>query len=372
VRFKSEEEWLANRKNYIGGSDAAAALGISPYKTVLQLCMEKWGESEHKAPTEAMERGKTLEPLVLEMYRARTGHDVSGSIENETWMSSEAYPFMAATPDGDDLDEDALLQIKTVWAWLRDEWGESGTQDIPDHIMAQVQHEMAVTEAHQNNVVALFGSDDAFRMLCLMLRSGMPMEKVLEFALAMDSDESASLDFCVYPIMRNDEAIEAIIQEEQRVWYKHVEAHEPPPDASIPEKTKLMVEADDDGRELLSGLKEIDDELQHWQTKYDIARAEVEKAIGENAGIFHDAIGKVTFKAPKAKAVVNAEAVVQELRNSDPEEAAALCAAHRTILDHDAVITDWRATSPDACKAAVAKHTTVTQGARRFLKRWNK
>lgn len=41
--LKSREEWLAARKNYIGGSDASAVLGMNPYKTNLELWKEKTG-----------------------------------------------------------------------------------------------------------------------------------------------------------------------------------------------------------------------------------------------------------------------------------------------------------------------------------------
>ena len=37
------EEWLAVRKRGIGSSDAAAAVGLSPYKSQLELWLEKTG-----------------------------------------------------------------------------------------------------------------------------------------------------------------------------------------------------------------------------------------------------------------------------------------------------------------------------------------
>jgi predicted phage-related endonuclease len=40
---KTREEWLARRTGYIGGSDAAAALGLSPWKTNVDLWEEKTG-----------------------------------------------------------------------------------------------------------------------------------------------------------------------------------------------------------------------------------------------------------------------------------------------------------------------------------------
>ena len=41
--FNSREEWLQGRKNHIGGSDAAACVGLNPYKDNVQLWEEKVG-----------------------------------------------------------------------------------------------------------------------------------------------------------------------------------------------------------------------------------------------------------------------------------------------------------------------------------------
>ena len=42
----SREEWLALRRGYIGGSDAAAVVGLSPYVTPYQVWAEKTGKVE--------------------------------------------------------------------------------------------------------------------------------------------------------------------------------------------------------------------------------------------------------------------------------------------------------------------------------------
>jgi len=42
----NKEEWLEERKNGIGGSDAATILGLNPYKTNIDLWEEKTGRKE--------------------------------------------------------------------------------------------------------------------------------------------------------------------------------------------------------------------------------------------------------------------------------------------------------------------------------------
>lgn len=81
--------WLAARAHgpdgsipiTIGGSDVAAVFGISPWKTPLDLWLEKAGklipdESENMWQKEM---GHLLEPVVAQMYAFKTGHRVIAS-----------------------------------------------------------------------------------------------------------------------------------------------------------------------------------------------------------------------------------------------------------------------------------------------------
>ena len=335
----TREQWLERRRSYMCASDAAAALGMSKWKSPLELCMEKWGEVEDKDPSEAMIRGQKLEALVLDMYHHRTDHAVVG----ESFVVSDEHDWMAATPDGMDLEAGPLLQIKTVSAFIRDQWGESGSQDIPEEVMLQVQHEMCVTGADTDIVVALFGSQDVFRMLVILTDGEMPTDDLRGIAERMD-DSECSLEYAVYPIERDEEIIADLLEQEKAFWDNHVQAHEPPPDASIPEKTDLLLEAEGDQIDMLKALRDAEAAVKDAEAVYDDARVEVEQLIGENAGVFHDTVGKATFKAPKPKETVNYKAVTGDFGKIDP----------------------------DACEASMARNTSVKQGRRVFRKKWNK
>lgn len=62
----SREEWLAYRRKGIGGSDAAAVLGISPFRTGVDLYYDKLGLPVDDSDENwvAMEMGNLLEDLV--------------------------------------------------------------------------------------------------------------------------------------------------------------------------------------------------------------------------------------------------------------------------------------------------------------------
>lgn len=153
IRDVGREGWLALRK--LGGSDAAAIMGESPYRghTPYRLHAEKIGTLPARKPSEAMEIGSLLEDLTASLYASRTGHKVR---KNYHLYQSREHPFMTATPDYviDRLrDALTLLQIKTTSAYNADQWSDG----VPRHVELQVQHEMYVTGAVHTVVACLIG-----------------------------------------------------------------------------------------------------------------------------------------------------------------------------------------------------------------------
>ena len=79
----SHQEWLAVRNTGIGGSDAAAACGLNPYMSMLELWLIKTGRQNPDLSDGLMENaysplywGKELEPLIAKYYTAKTGNKV--------------------------------------------------------------------------------------------------------------------------------------------------------------------------------------------------------------------------------------------------------------------------------------------------------
>ena len=73
------EEWLAYRRKGIGGSDASAVLGISPFRTGVDLYYDKLGQSveDDEQNWVAKEMGTVLEDLVARIFAKKTGLKVS-------------------------------------------------------------------------------------------------------------------------------------------------------------------------------------------------------------------------------------------------------------------------------------------------------
>jgi putative phage-type endonuclease len=153
----NRDEFLADRRSGIGGSDAAAVLGLSKWKTPFAVYQEKVGEILETTENEAMLWGKALEPVIRQQYAERTGRAV---LVPDGMLTHPKHSFMLANLDGF-TDDKRIVEIKT--ARTADEWGEPGTDEVPQAYLIQVQHYMAVTGFPVADVAVLIGGQD-FRL----------------------------------------------------------------------------------------------------------------------------------------------------------------------------------------------------------------
>lgn len=131
----TRDEWRVWRNKGIGGSDAPIILGLSPYKTRLELYEEKiLSEPPPEQTNFVAERGNRFEPRIRSLVELVTGEEFSVAL-----LESEAFPFIRVSLDGINLNKDIILEIKTV--------GKDNHNKIPDHYYAQVQHELFVSQA---------------------------------------------------------------------------------------------------------------------------------------------------------------------------------------------------------------------------------
>ena len=135
----TREEWKQNRLNGIGGSDVAAALGMSQYKSPYYLWCEKTGRIQNDVDNEAMRVGRDLEEYVAKRFCEETGKKVRKS--NYSYQSVD-YPFMLANVDRFVVGESAGLECKTASALNRTRYDKG---DVPIQYYLQCMHYMAVT-----------------------------------------------------------------------------------------------------------------------------------------------------------------------------------------------------------------------------------
>ena len=154
----NRQEWLKKRKTYIGGSDIGAIVGSNPYKTTLDVYLDKVSEGEHiDDMNEPAYWGVQLESVVAEEYSRRTGLEVKKPGEV---IYHSKYPHIAANLDGWVNGESHILECKTASFTKSHEWGEVGTEQIPESYLYQVAYYCAITGATRADIAVLIGGND--------------------------------------------------------------------------------------------------------------------------------------------------------------------------------------------------------------------
>jgi putative phage-type endonuclease len=153
----TQAEWLEVRRKGIGSSDCAAACGLNPYMSMLELWMIKTGRiqqsieegSEGHAP---LYWGKRLEPLVAEFYSMHTQYKVRRVNAVLQHPDPDKY-FMLANLDYSVVgDADVqILECKTAGEYGAKLWRDG----VPLYVLCQVQHQLAVTGKQAAHICAL-------------------------------------------------------------------------------------------------------------------------------------------------------------------------------------------------------------------------
>lgn len=161
---RSRDEWLAERRTGIGGSDAAAVMGLSPFATPLTVWLDKTGRAGPKEETEAMRIGTELEDYVARSYARETGRRVqrfTRTLHDGCLLGNFdrlVVPEGAKVAShGGEVRTDTLLECKTASR----EWADG----VPLHYQMQVQHYMGLAPTlEQADVAVLFLGRKRFEM----------------------------------------------------------------------------------------------------------------------------------------------------------------------------------------------------------------
>lgn len=156
----SRERWLEERKRYITATDVSAICGLNPWRTPLDVYLEKSGLTEPQPETVPMRMGRMLQPVVLDLYEEKTGLAVRRYDDTELVVSSD-IPWAACTPDAELVAGDRrVVEAKIVGERQAARWGEPGTDDVPEYYLVQVAWQMLVTGREAGDLAALFGGRD--------------------------------------------------------------------------------------------------------------------------------------------------------------------------------------------------------------------
>jgi len=271
--------WLGARKTGIGGSDAAALLGVSKWKTPLDVYLSKITDDVQEE-TPAMHWGHCLEPIVRDEYITQTGASVL--VEPTTIYRHPEYPWMIGSLDGMATlpnQERRILEVKTSRS--DDGWGNPGTDEIPVAYIAQVQHYMAITGAPCADVAVLIGGSD----------------------------------FRLYHVPADADIQHLLIETEQHFWHEHVVPHNPPPPTTAKDLTVLFPRSFDVEKEATDEIHLVVKRLVALKAQRDALDKDIEEAeyavktyMGDAAGLTYQGKTLATWKSSKDRQKFDAKA----------------------------------------------------------------
>ncbi len=154
------EEWLKWRKMGIGGSDAGAVCGLNPYRTALEVYLDKTSDSLETSDNEAMRQGREFEDYVAGRFMEATGKKVRRA---NFMYYDEKNPFMLADVDRMVSGENAGLECKTASPYLAERWKDG---KIPLSYQIQCHHYMSVCGADAWYIaVLIYGREFKFQKI---------------------------------------------------------------------------------------------------------------------------------------------------------------------------------------------------------------
>lgn len=269
--------WLEARRKGVGGSDIAAIMSLSPWKSQYQCYLEKRGEHPGTEETDIMNWGKRMEPTLRQWYSDKTGRSVRLP---DKIMYHKDYPFLLANLDGF-TDDERVVELKT--ARYSRGWGEPGSNEIPDAYNLQTQHYMLVTGFPVADVVVSIG--------------GTPPE--------------------LYIVPADPELQQMIIEAATEFW-RRVQEGDPPAPVTYSDAVQRfglstvegVVLAPGEAIESINHLRAVREQIKELEASEEAIKAELIILMGEKGDCLADAIGQVlvTYKISKGRRSFDAKA----------------------------------------------------------------
>lgn len=272
------------RKKGIGGTDIAAILGFSQYKTPLDVYEEKLGIAPEQQENKFMRVGQMMEKGLIDLYEK----DMNCQIVSCDTLYHSKYPFLLANIDGKVSNTNILLECKT--AFKTKSWGNPGSDHIPEPYLFQVAHYANITNADKVDIAVLF---------------------------------IESRDFAIYTYHRNADLERAIESRAITFWNDYVLKHTPPPPINAKDckrfytliKSEAIV-ANNDIENTIAHYKEIKNKIKKLKEQENILKNKLvvymegnERLLDENGTIL------ATYRNRQGASYFN----TKRLQDSHPE-----------------------------------------------------
>lgn len=167
-------EQLKLRKSHLGASDVAALFGLDPFKTGADVWLDKTFDIEPPArQNDSIDMGNAFETPLLGWAARELGVNIS-TVPGDLFAVCKAYPVFSATLDSIILDAECVVltdeAIEAKVTSRSEEYGEPGTDQVPDRVNVQVQAQMLCHDLKRVHVAVLMGRNGLRRELYLVER----------------------------------------------------------------------------------------------------------------------------------------------------------------------------------------------------------
>jgi putative phage-type endonuclease len=287
-------EWLAERRKGLGGSDMAAILGLSPWRTAVDVWMDKTGKGEDQPETPAMRWGTLLEDLVAKEYAEKM--NVSVTRVNQM-LKNPSMPFLIGNIDravseigkrpvvNGEFRTERILECKTSRTFSNSDWGPEMTDEIPVYYMTQVLHYLGLTGTEICDVACLFDGRD----------------------------------FKVYRVRKDMELINRMWEKAARFWEDHVLKDTPPDPVSasdvstlFPRSSAKAIEASGEVAEAARKAEAIKNHIKDLEAQLEAEESKVKLFMLDNDALTIEGKTVLTWKCNRDSTHVKWEALATE------------------------------------------------------------
>jgi putative phage-type endonuclease len=279
----TNQDFTWDRTKYIGGSDIGAILGLSKYRTPLQVWQEKTGQDCAKQDSLPLRFGSFAEDFVASEYARATG--LSVITHSEPFIHRE-HPFLSGhidrfvlNPDTTLMDVEGklntatLLECKTANPFTKGEWGEVGSDEVPMSYLVQCAWYMLLTGCTKSDLAVLF----------------------------------SNADFRIYSIAKDRELENLLLDQAITFWHEHVLTKIPPPPTNeldckllyLQSRASKSVEVSTSTLGLLNDLPELNAKVEECEQRISQIKQAVMQEMKDADTLTRRGKTLATWKSPK-------------------------------------------------------------------------
>lgn len=281
------------RSRGIGGSDIGAILGLNPWKSPIDVYMQKVGLVDSPEDNENMWWGREMEPVIRKRYENESGNSVL--VYNDLPYIGP-YEWFLYSPDGVIVDSkngrtQGIWEGKTSGYRNPDYWGDAGSDQVPPEYLAQCQWYIGATKAKWADLSVLF--------------------------------MGRRREFIIYRIHHDQELFDNMVTRAKDFWENHIIPQIPPePDDSkgwneyfrkkYPQDSGYEIDANPEVSDMIQMYKWAKESLKFWEEAVSTSENKL-KSIMMDATALRGPFGKITWKKNKDSIKINWEGIARQL-----------------------------------------------------------